>query len=477
MTVFGLTPGEWFVLVQHELLLFAAFFFLFGAIDEFAVDLSWIWLRLTGRTRSPQIGHELHRDLPLDGDAAVFLPAWQEEEVIGSTIAHLLQSWPQRQLRLYVGCYPNDRGTLEAAMKAASGDPRVRIVIQDEPGPTTKAGCLNRLYASLCEDERRSGRSVQMVVLHDAEDLVDPIALPLLDRALQSVDFVQLPVVPLPQAGSRWVGGHYCEEFAEAHGKAMVVRDAIGAALPAAGVGCAIARAVLGELARQDAAGNPFDASALTEDYELGLRVAELGGRSRFLRLRDHNGRLIATRSYFPATLEAAVRQKTRWLHGIAFQGWENMGWGNSAGEAWMRLRDRRGPVGALLLFIAYLLLAMAVVTFALELFGLVPEVELSSGLKLLLWINLAMVGWRALWRFGFTTAVYGWKQGVMAVLRIPVANVIAIMAARRAMTGYLRSLAGDAPRWDKTSHDRHPAAFPAALDAETLRVPKAMSL
>ena len=475
MTVFGLTPGEWFVLVQHELLLFAAFFFLLGALDELAVDFGWLWLKLTGRTRTPQVEHGLHGDKPLDGEAAVFLPAWQEEHVIGSTIEHMLKSWPQRELRLYVGCYPNDPGTLEAAMAAAGGDPRVRIVMQDELGPTTKAACLNRLYRALCEDERRSGRSVQMVVLHDAEDQVDPMGLPLLDRALASVDFAQLPVVPVPQPGSRWIAGHYCEEFAEAHGKAMVLRDALGAALPAAGVGCAIARTVLGELAHRRGGGVPFDPQALTEDYELGLRVVEMGGRSRFLRLRDATGRLIATRAYFPATLDAAVRQKTRWLHGIAFQGWESLGWGGSAGEAWMRLRDRRGPVGALLLFIAYCLLALAGVTFALELFGLVPEIELSSGLAMLLAINVAMLAWRAAWRFGFTTAVYGWKQGVMAVLRIPVANIIAIMAARRAMASYLRSLAGDVPRWDKTTHERHPTSTPAPSNAEQLRVPRGL--
>jgi adsorption protein B len=76
-------------------------------------------------------------------------------------------------------------------------------------------------------------------VLHDAEDMVDPAALGLLDRALDEADFVQLPVLPEPQRSSRLVGSHYCEEFAEAHGKLMVVRGALSAGLPAAGVGCA----------------------------------------------------------------------------------------------------------------------------------------------------------------------------------------------------------------------------------------------
>jgi len=43
-------------------------------------------------------------------------------------------------------------------------------------------------------------------------------------------------------------------------------------------------------------------------------------------------------------------------------------------------------------------------------------------------------------------------------VLRIPVANVIAIVAGRRAVAAYVRSLAGTAVRWEKTAHHGHPA-------------------
>jgi adsorption protein B len=36
----GWSVMEWLSLVEHELLLFAAVFFLIGALDEFAVDLA-----------------------------------------------------------------------------------------------------------------------------------------------------------------------------------------------------------------------------------------------------------------------------------------------------------------------------------------------------------------------------------------------------------------------------------------------------
>ena len=59
--------------------------------------------------------------------------------------------------------------------------------------------------------------------------------------------------------------------------------------------------------------------------------------------MRTAGGRLIATRAHFPDTLAAAVRQKTRWTHGLALQGWDRLGWQGNAIQRWMTFRDRRG--------------------------------------------------------------------------------------------------------------------------------------
>ncbi|MFX8079166.1 hypothetical protein ABTK74_20480, partial [Acinetobacter baumannii] len=79
-------------------------------------------------------------------------------------------------------------------------DPRLRIVVHDCAGPTTKADCLNRLYGALRDDEARQAFRARGIVLHDAEDMVHPAGLMLLDRGLDEADFVQLPVRPEPQA-------------------------------------------------------------------------------------------------------------------------------------------------------------------------------------------------------------------------------------------------------------------------------------
>jgi adsorption protein B len=455
-----LTPLSWLALVEHELLLFSAVFFLIGALDELAVDLVWVWLRMTGRARSWRIDRHEECVRALAGPAAVLIPAWREEQVITLTVAHALAAWPQRELRLYVGCYRNDRATTDAVVRGADGDPRVRLVVVARDGPTTKADCLNALYAAIEDDERRGAFRFRLVVLHDAEDMVDPAALGLLDRAVDEADFVQLPVLPEAQKSSRLVGSHYCDEFAEQHGKVMVVREALSAGLPAAGVGCAFARDRLGRLARQMGGAAPFSVESLTEDYELGLRMKAVGGRSRFLRARGEDGRLVATRACFPSRFDAAVRQKSRWIHGIALQGWDRLGWSGGVGERWMRLRDRRGPVSALVLFTGYLVLAVAALLQAAEMLGLRAPGRVEPWLVGIVAANLAAFAWRAAVRFTFTAREYGCAEGLWSVGRIPVANLIAIAAGWRALLAYIRTLRGEKPQWDKTFHDAHPAAM-----------------
>jgi len=449
------------VLARHELLLFATFWIIVGACDELAVDLRWLWLRSRGHVRTGCLPDGI-ATRPLRARTAVLVAAWHEADVIGTMIAHTLRAWPQSDFVLFVGIYRNDPATLAAALAAAPGDPRLRLVVHDRQGPTTKADCLNRLYTAMHDHERRDRRPFGAVVLHDAEDMVHPAGLAVLDAALADAAFVQLPVRPEPQRASPWVAGHYSDEFAESHAKDLVVRDSLGAGIPSAGVGCAFARdaldAVAQERQRRGDSG-PFAADCLTEDYELGLLVARHGGRGRFVRLRDAAGHLVATRCFFPASFDAAVRQKTRWVHGIALQGWDRLGWSPRLVDNWMALHDRRGPLTALVLACAYLLLLVdGVIAIAVQL-GCKVDARPDPALHVMLALCLVSLVWRAAFRFVLTTREYGPVEGVRAVLRIPVANLIAIFAGRGALVAYARTLAGGEIRWDKTTHDRHPAA------------------
>lgn len=445
--------------VQHELLLFAATFFLIGAIDEIAVDLAYLWLRYRGRLRTLRITSADVIGRELSSGVAVLIPAWNEHLVIGDTIRHTLEVWPQRAMRLYVGCYANDAETLAAARAACKADGRAQVVTHRHDGPTCKADCLNHLYRAMTADEDRGGQRFHMVVLHDAEDMVDASALPLLEEGMASADFVQLPVLPLPQRPSPLIAGHYCDEFAESHAKAMVVRSALGHGIPGAGVGSGINRDYLQKLDDLRGGEGPFVTGSLTEDYLLGLQLARMGARGVFLRARTTDGKLLATRAYFPTTMKAAIRQKARWIHGIAFQGWDRLGWRGSPVALWMQLRDRRGPMAALLLALGYLLVALYGFQLVLGWLGLLYIAPLSDELSLLLAANVVALVWRLAARALFTAREYGIAQGLLAIPRVVVSNTIAIVAARRAAFSYARSVFGREAAWEKTDHADHPAA------------------
>ncbi len=435
--------------IAREAMLFAAIGFLIGGIDDVLVDLAYGIARLRSWLR---------RDLPRSLSAspipmALFIPAWDEAAVIGPMLRATLTRYGNADYRIYVGTYPNDPATIAAVAELAATDPRVRLVIGPVPGPTTKADCLNALWRALLRDEA-AGEPCAAVVLHDAEDLVHPLELAVFAAWLSDHDAVQLPVQPLADARSPLVAGHYLDEFAESHGKNLIVREALGAAIPFAGVGCAIRREMLGRIA-DSRGGQPFDAASLTEDYELGLTVAALGGRTRFVRARDASGALVAVRAYFPANLPAAVRQKARWLTGIALAGWDRVGWqrGGSIGEHWMRMRDRRATLAIPVLAIAYLgLLAWGASLVGHRLTG-APMPAIEGPMALLLAFNALLLGWRIAMRVAFTGAAHGPVQAALAVPRVLVANYVALFAARRAIVIYWPTLRGAAARWDKTAH------------------------
>jgi adsorption protein B len=293
-------------------------------------------------------------------------------------------------------------------------------------------------------------------MLHDAEDVVHAQELRIVAQAMTAYEAVQLPVLPLPDPRSRLVAGHYCDEFAEAHAKQLPVRQALGAGLPLAGVGCAIRRDMLERIA-EARGGSPFDEASLTEDYELGLMIAAMGARTLFARIAEMpGGRPVSVRAFFPARFDAAVRQKGRWMTGIALAGWDRTGWSRAGaiGDHWMRMRDRRVTLSMPVLAVAYLALVLwgfSLVGHALA--GFAPPPPLNSAVKVLLAANLALLGWRVAVRVAFVWRAYGWRQAMWAPARMVVANAIALLAARRALFAYVRMLGGGVPQWDKTDH------------------------
>lgn len=459
----GVELISWAAGAARELALFAAVGFAIGGIDDLAIDLIWIarasWRRGTVYRRHPRASAASLRP-GLRGRIALFVPAWREEAVIGAMIARTRAVLSHPDWRLYVGCYPNDPATIAAVAAAAGDDPRVRLVVGDRPGPTTKAGCLNWLWQAMCADEAADRRFVKAIVLHDAEDMVHRDELAVYDALVDRFDLVQLPVEPVPVRGAgAWaalVSGHYASEFAESHAKQVVVREALGAAVPSAGVGCAIARHALSRIdVRAD---GPFDPGSLTEDYELGLRIGAAGGRGALVRIAAADGDgLVAVRACFPATLATATRQKARWIAGIALTGWDRLGWDGSLAERWMRLRDRRAPVAALVLVAAYLGIVMWVTAMiAGTAFGVPVALALPRWVVVL---NVIVAAWRTIVRSLFVARSSGWRIAALTIPHMLIGNVVAMAASLRAIAPYVGIIRTGRVRWDKTAH-----VFPASV-------------
>lgn len=433
-------------MLVREAMLFAAVGLLIGGVDDLAVDLIY----LVRRWRRRRLRRATLATLPpvAGGRLVVFVPAWDEVTVIGPMLRTALARWGAADVRILVGTYPNDPATTAAAGAVAAIDPRVRVVVGPRPGPTTKADCLNVLWRALAAEAPASA-----VIVHDAEDVVHAAELDVFARLIGRHDVVQLPVEPLIDPGARFVSGCVADEFAESHGKTMVVRGAIGAGMPLAGTGCALSVDLLRRLAAQRG-GDPFDADSWVEDYELGLRIAALGGRGIFARIDDGAGGVVAVRSLFPGRIAAAVRQKARWTAGIALSGWDRTGWTPrrlALADHWMRARDRRAPLAALVLAVAWGTVLAWSASAGLHAWHGVPQPAYAPAW--LIAVTTLLLVWRAAVRAAFSGRTHGWRQGLLALPRMVVGNWISLLSTPVALQRYLRLLRGRRVGWDKTAH------------------------
>jgi adsorption protein B len=141
--------------MANELALFAAAGYLLFAVDDLLVDVIYFTRRLwRSATVYSRFQRAFARQLaPPDepGWIAIFVPAWDEAPVIGHMLRATLARVEHEDYRILVGYYRNDPAT--AAAIASARDPRIIAVALPVNGPTTKADCLNHLYAALIDAE------------------------------------------------------------------------------------------------------------------------------------------------------------------------------------------------------------------------------------------------------------------------------------------------------------------------------------
>lgn len=446
-----------------------ALWILLSGIDDALVCLAaaWAWAahRLLGRAGLERPSMPELRALP-EKRIAIFVPLWREEAVIARMVEHNVAHIDYGNYEIFLGAYPNDAPTLEEVRRLERRFPHVHAAVCPRPGPTSKADCLNTLYQRMLERERSTGLRYHSVLTHDAEDVIHPLSLLYVNYYADTVDMIQVPVLPLATPFRELTHGVYCDEFAESQTKDMPARHVLGGFLPSNGVGTAYSRYALERLAET---GGVFAVECLTEDYENGLRLHLLGCAQLFTGIGFHGGAPVATREYFPRTFRGAVKQRTRWITGISLQTWERHGWSGGWRQLYWLWRDRKGLVGnpAGLLTTAIFLYGAATYT-ASGLSGAEWGMREAAGhpwLLGLLGVNLFFQLLQLTVRAGAAARIYGGRFAAGVPLRALYGNVINCAATICALWQYGRARAMRRPlRWLKTDHDYPEAAgAPAA--------------
>lgn len=451
--------------------------FSIGGLNDFFIDI-YYWGRQVYRWLFKR---RLIKPLTLDQllsidekPIALLIPAWKEAGIIKKMLLNTLNTIDYRNYFIFVGCYPNDPETQAEVDQVSEAYPQVIKVINSKPGPTTKADNLNEIYRGLCHFEKETGLTFDLVVLSDSEDIHHPLSFKLFNYLMPRFEMIQIPIIPLEMPWHSFVGGVYMDEFAENHLKELIVREKIAQILPSAGTSTAFWRESLKKL-EQENNQQIFNPRSLTEDYEIGIRFGKLGlkqiilvqwvervvtkkGQARPKKVKE----LVATRAFFLDKFRKAMRQRARWVYGIAWQGLKNIGWDRNLKTSYTLLRDRIAFFTNFLYFFGYLLIGYLLTVWAVRLFR--PEFRIPSLIRPdEIWWKFALLVmfflcWRILMRIVFVKKIYGLGQALLSPVRIVVGNILNFFSSGLAMLWLIRAVSTRREQgWIKTEHD-----FPA---------------
>lgn len=433
---------------------------LISGLDDLWIDLVWLYSLL----RQKLVGNHLQAHLDPqqfhshpEKLAAILVPLWREHTVIERMVEHNLSALKYSNFHIFLGVYPNDTPTRQAVEHLSRRFSNVHMALCPHNGPTSKADNLNWIYQHVLLFEEQKQVRFEFFVIHDAEDLIHPEELAVLNYYLDSYDMVQVPVLALQTPVRELTHGVYCDDFAEYQLKELHVRQKLGGFLPSSGVGTGYRREIIEQLAQSES-NRLFEPEALTEDYENGLKLYRLGARQLMLPFIKSSSGWVATREYFPRIFDAAVRQRTRWIMGIALQSWQRNGWGKTLREAYWFWRDRKGLVGNPTTLLANLILFYGTGTLAYSLltnstWGL--AVALTSSFELtLLWITFFLQLWRISLRVACVSYIYGPAFASWVPFRILWANWLNCFATVEALAGFCSAWLRNRPLvWVKTEH------------------------
>ncbi len=459
---------------------FVATLMFVGALDDLFIDV-YFWCHETYRkvfirSKYPRLTIAQLLEKP-QCHFAVMVPAWKEYDVIAGMIENTLATMNYDKFVIFAGVYQNDAETTAEVDRMVRKYPdRVCRATVLNDGPTCKADCLNWIAQRIFQYEQEQQIEFSGMILHDSEDVIHPLEFRLFNYLIEKKDLIQLPVLSLPRKWYELIGESYADDFSEWCQKEMVVRESLTGVVPGCGVATCYAHRAVKALSEHNR-GLPFNTNTLTEDYDLSFRLNALGFRRQIFvrfpvlgtvqRKNIWTGKvettqvktLIAVHEYFPNGFRAAYRQRARWVLGVAFQGWQQLGWKGSFARRYLFFRDRKSVVSAFVGWTAYLLVLNVLILYLIKWVGAdfvrFPELALpESWIYEIVVINFWLFVNRIAHRMFFVWRLQGVMGAIRVVPHMVVGNIINFFAISRAWKLFVIHLVtGKKIGWDKTAH------------------------
>jgi len=273
-----LAPG----LTLHALALTCTLFFINCSVFKIAAALR--------RTRPLRVEPMFDNDLP---SYTVLVPLYREAAIARDLVRHMKRlDYPRSKLQVLLVVEADDSKT-RAAVRRHAEAPLFEVVVVPPGGPRTKPKALTYALAFARGD---------FVVVYDAEDRPEPDQLRKAAAAFRErpeLGCVQARLTA-DNAGS-WLARMFTLEYAANFEVLLPALADWGMPLPLGGTSNHFPRALLEKVAAWD----PYN---VTEDADLGIRLARFGYRSA----------TIASRTYeeAPVTFRQWLPQRRRWIKG-----------------------------------------------------------------------------------------------------------------------------------------------------------------
>lgn len=425
-------------------------YLLFG-IDDFV----WDFITLFGKSKYKKHHikiKELEKQQPKL--IALMIGCWHESKVIKSVVENIIYSteYPLSMYHIFIGVYPNDDATIKEVQKLEKEFSNVTMIVNTVEGPTSKAQNLNNVIRQIKDYEKVNNIQFAAFSVHDSEDVVHPYEFLVTNYMIEKHKVLQFPVFPIikmPKLRNFFKNlttNTYADEFAENHFTTLVGRYAAGGFVPCAGTGFSLSRDTIMSFGDEDV----LPSTSLTEDYLLSLSLYERGIQMYYIleKLPRVNSNLqikhdyITTRSIFPNTFKAAVKQKTRWIFGITMQSakfskiFEKNKKMKVAGR-YTLYKDLKAKYGNLIIILGYSVMVYWILSFFINL----PPVYVKGTIPYYLcYIVTGMTLLRQIYRgialynvYGFRSLFFGVLFPPLFPIRLVYGNIINMVSTIRA--------------------------------------------